>query len=133
MPAGQIAGVLTMCTMLAICSATLMGKYLGDSEFHRSSRVSCLLLGLTGAAMTMQSTELTNLALDCDFATKDFAMARINTIFMRADQVRLRSVGVAQRVDHLLRVLSCMRCSALSPPASSPPLTRHTSNACAGG
>ena len=51
MPAGQIAGVLTMCTMLAICSATIMGKYLGDSEFHRSSRVSCLLLGLTSCLL----------------------------------------------------------------------------------
>ena len=40
-----------------------------------------------GTAMTMQSTELSNLALDCDFATPTFPMARINTIFMRADQV----------------------------------------------
>jgi hypothetical protein len=40
-----------------------------------------------GAAMTMQSTELTNLALDCNFVTPAFSMARVNTIFQRADQV----------------------------------------------
>ena len=39
------------------------------------------------AAMTMQSTELTNLALDCELATEDFPTSRINLIFMRADQV----------------------------------------------
>ena len=35
----------------------------------------------------MQSTELTNLALDCELPTEKFKMARINTIFQRADQV----------------------------------------------
>jgi hypothetical protein len=39
------------------------------------------------AAMTMQATELTNLALDCELPTDKFKMARIQMIFMRADQV----------------------------------------------
>ena len=43
--------------------------------------------GSAKAAMTMQSTELTNLALDCELQTDNFKMARINAIFMRADQV----------------------------------------------
>jgi hypothetical protein len=38
------------------------------------------------SAMTMQQTELTDLALDCELATEQFKMARINNIFMRADQ-----------------------------------------------
>ena len=43
--------------------------------------------GSAKAAMTMQSTELTNLALDCELATDAFPMNRINMIFTRADQV----------------------------------------------
>ena len=43
--------------------------------------------GSAKAAMTMQSSELTNLALDCDLATDAFKMARINMIFTRADQI----------------------------------------------
>ena len=43
--------------------------------------------GSAKATTTMQSTELTNLALDCELATDNFKMARINTIFQRADQV----------------------------------------------
>ena len=43
--------------------------------------------GSAKQVMTMQSTELTNLALDCELATDNFKTARINTIFDRADQV----------------------------------------------
>ena len=43
--------------------------------------------GSAKAIMTMQSSELTNLALDCSIATDKFKMARINGIFQRADQV----------------------------------------------
>ena len=43
--------------------------------------------GSAKATMTMQSTELTNLSLDCEIPTDKFKMARVNTIFQRADQV----------------------------------------------
>ena len=43
--------------------------------------------GSAKATMTMQSTGLTNLALDCEIATDKFKMARVNTIFQRADQM----------------------------------------------
>jgi hypothetical protein len=39
--------------------------------------------GSAKATMTMQSTELTNLALDCEIPTDNFKMARVNTIFQR--------------------------------------------------
>uniref|UniRef100_A0A7S2CRY1 EF-hand domain-containing protein n=1 Tax=Haptolina brevifila TaxID=156173 RepID=A0A7S2CRY1_9EUKA len=39
------------------------------------------------SAMTIQQTELTDIALDCELATDDFKMNRINNIFLRADQV----------------------------------------------
>mgnify|MGYP003331526495 CR=1 FL=1 len=38
-------------------------------------------------AQTMQQTELTDLALDCDIATQAFPMVRVINIFERADQV----------------------------------------------
>jgi hypothetical protein len=40
-----------------------------------------------GAAMTMQQTELQNLALDCELSTEAFNMTRVINIFKRADQV----------------------------------------------
>jgi len=43
--------------------------------------------GSAMSAMTMQQTELTDLALDCELASEGFKMARINNIFLRADQV----------------------------------------------
>ena len=39
------------------------------------------------AALTMQQTELTNLALDCQLANEQFSMTRVINIFERADQV----------------------------------------------
>ena len=43
--------------------------------------------GSAQSAMTLQQTELTDIALDCELASDDFKMARINNIFLRADQV----------------------------------------------
>jgi len=43
--------------------------------------------GSAKATMTLQSTELTNLALDCEIPTDNFKMARVSTIWLRADQV----------------------------------------------
>ena len=40
-----------------------------------------------GAAMTMQQTELQNLALDCQLSSEQFSMTRVINIFKRADQV----------------------------------------------
>jgi hypothetical protein len=40
-----------------------------------------------GQALTMQSTELGNLALDIDILTEKFNMTRVINIFRRADQV----------------------------------------------
>ena len=37
--------------------------------------------------LTMQTTEFTNLALDCGICTDEFTDARLNTVFLRADQV----------------------------------------------
>jgi hypothetical protein len=40
-----------------------------------------------GTAMTMQQTELQNLALDCGLSNEQFSMTRVINIFKRADQV----------------------------------------------
>jgi len=57
------------------------------SIFNEYSKTGSAGSGSAKAAMTLQSTELTNLALDCELATDKFKMARINMLFMRADQV----------------------------------------------
>ena len=44
-------------------------------------------LGYANAAMTMQQTELVDLALDCELTSESFSMARVQNIFERADQV----------------------------------------------
>ena len=77
----------------------LVQKYFSElvSIFSEYSKSGSAGSGSAKAAMTMQSTELTNLSLDCELATDAFPMSRINLIFMRADQVD--STLVASKSD----------------------------------
>ena len=43
--------------------------------------------GSATSALTMQKTELTNLALDCELCNAQFSDAKLTTIYERADQV----------------------------------------------
>ena len=57
------------------------------SIFTEYSKSGSAGSGSAKAAMTLQMSELTNIALDCELQTDKFKAARINMIFMRADQV----------------------------------------------
>ena len=76
--------------------------------------------GSATSALTMQKTELTNLALDCELCNASFSDARLTTIYERADQVddtliRDEATGVqkggsATMGDHGLEMHEFMEC-----------------------
>ena len=66
----------------------LFGKYFPElsSIFQQYAKSGAAGSGSALSALTMQKTELTNLALDCQLANETFSMARVINIFERADQ-----------------------------------------------
>ena len=57
------------------------------SIFDHYSKAGSAGSGSATAAMTMQQTELVDVALDCGLTSETFPMVRVQNIFERADQV----------------------------------------------
>merc|ERR1719305_1359682 len=58
-----------------------------QSIFQQYAKSGAAGSGSAVSALTMQKTELTNLALDCELCNAQFTDARLTTIYERADQV----------------------------------------------
>ena len=60
--------------------------------------------GTAGAALTMQQSELTDLALDCSLATSAFPMDRVLLIFERADALDPAALAKGEKADGALEL-----------------------------
>ena len=63
-----------------------------SSIFQQYAKSGAAGSGSATSALTMQKTELTNLALDCGLATKDFMMTRIHSLMEVSDQTDAKKV-----------------------------------------